>query len=162
MKYIVDALRSVEDVQQLEEILSCTKKLADDIGLPSHLSLSLSLCPSDLSLLSFVAVTQVQIDCLEKFVPIIEYLVENVENAHLLIKEYLYQSIIQTIGHPNNRVCVPSSLLSSSLRRLSFPPVVDPQGQPKRLDSSVRVRSNPFGRSRRDINSFPLSTRSIV
>lgn len=50
--------------------------------------------------------TQVQIDCLEKFVPIIEYLVENVENAHLLIKEYLYQSIIQTIGHPNNRVCV--------------------------------------------------------
>lgn len=48
--------------------------------------------------------TQVQIDCLEKFVSIIEYLVENVENGHLLIKEYLFQSMIQTIGHPNNRV----------------------------------------------------------
>lgn len=42
VKYIVDALRSVEDVQQLEEILSCTKKLADDIGLPSLPSPSLS------------------------------------------------------------------------------------------------------------------------
>ncbi|CAF1563233.1 unnamed protein product, partial [Rotaria sordida] len=49
-------------------------------------------------------VTQVQIDTLEKFVSIIEYLIGNVENGDLLIKEYLFQSIIQTIGHSNNRI----------------------------------------------------------
>jgi hypothetical protein len=27
-----------------------------------------------------------------------------VENAEILIKDYLFQSIIQTIGHGNNRV----------------------------------------------------------
>ena len=53
-----------------------------------------------------VSVTQVQIDSLEKFVGIIEYLVQNVENADILIREYLFQSIIQTIGHTNNRVSV--------------------------------------------------------
>jgi len=49
-------------------------------------------------------VTQVQIDTLEKFVLIIEYLIGNVENADILIKDYLFQSIVQTIGHPNNRI----------------------------------------------------------
>ena len=64
---------------------------------PSSLFLSLSeLCSS--------SVTQVQIDCLEKFVAVIEYLVQNVENADLLIKEYLFQSIVQTIANGNNRV----------------------------------------------------------
>lgn len=48
--------------------------------------------------------TQVQIDTLEKFVSIIEYLIGNVENADIIIKDYLFQSIIQTIGHSNNRV----------------------------------------------------------
>ena len=48
--------------------------------------------------------TQVQIDTLEKFVPIIEYLIGNVENGDLLIKKYLFQSIVQTIGHGNNRI----------------------------------------------------------
>ncbi|CAF4617396.1 unnamed protein product, partial [Rotaria sp. Silwood2] len=38
------------------------------------------------------------------FVSIIEYLIGNVENVDLLIKEYLFQSIIQTIGHSNNRI----------------------------------------------------------
>ncbi|CAF3937743.1 unnamed protein product [Adineta steineri] len=80
VKYILDALRFVNDVESLYQILSCTKKLADDI------------------------VIQVQIDCLEKFVSIIEYLISNVENADLLIKEYLFQSIVQTIGHGNNRI----------------------------------------------------------
>ncbi|CAF1281058.1 unnamed protein product [Adineta ricciae] len=80
VKYILDALRLVNDVESLYQILSCTKKLADDI------------------------VTQVQIDTLEKFILIIEYLISNVENADLLIKEYLFQSIIQTIGHGNNRI----------------------------------------------------------
>ncbi|CAF3959358.1 unnamed protein product [Rotaria sordida] len=80
VKYILDALRLVNDIESLYEILSCTKKLADDI------------------------VTQVQIDTLEKFVSIIEYLIGNVENGDLLIKEYLFQSIIQTIGHSNNRI----------------------------------------------------------
>lgn len=32
MKYILDALRFVNDVESLYEILSCTQKLADDIG----------------------------------------------------------------------------------------------------------------------------------
>ncbi|CAF3580934.1 unnamed protein product [Rotaria sp. Silwood1] len=76
----LDALRLVNDLESLYEILSCTKKLADDI------------------------VTQVQIDTLEKFVSIIEYLIGNVENGDVLIKEYLFQSIIQTIGHSNNRI----------------------------------------------------------
>ncbi|CAF3584726.1 unnamed protein product [Rotaria socialis] len=80
VKYILDALRFVNELESLYEILSCTKKLADDI------------------------VTQVQIDTLEKFVSIIEYLIGNVENADILIKEYLFQSIIQTIGHSNNRI----------------------------------------------------------
>ncbi|CAF0962826.1 unnamed protein product [Rotaria magnacalcarata] len=80
VKYILDALRFVNELESLYEILSCTKKLADDI------------------------VTQVQIDTLEKFVAIIEYLIGNVENADILIKEYLFQSIIQTIGHSNNRI----------------------------------------------------------
>ncbi|CAF4825542.1 unnamed protein product [Rotaria sp. Silwood1] len=80
VKYILDALRLVNDLESLYEILSCTKKLADDI------------------------VTQVQIDTLEKFISIIEYLIGNVENGDVLIKEYLFQSIIQTIGHSNNRI----------------------------------------------------------
>ncbi len=33
MKYILDALRFVNDLESLYEILSCTQKLADDIGL---------------------------------------------------------------------------------------------------------------------------------
>ncbi|CAF4580953.1 unnamed protein product [Rotaria sp. Silwood2] len=33
VKYILDALRLVNDLESLYEILSCTKKLADDIGL---------------------------------------------------------------------------------------------------------------------------------
>jgi hypothetical protein len=61
----------------------------------------------------FVLVTQVQIDTLEKFVSIIEYLISNVENADIIIKDYLFQSIIQTIGHGNNRVI-------SSFYRLNF------------------------------------------
>lgn len=51
-----------------------------------------------------VLVTQVQIDTLEKFVSIIEYLIGNVENADILIKDYLFGSIVQTIGHGNNRI----------------------------------------------------------
>ena len=58
------------------------KKLADDI----------------------VQITQVQIDTLEKFVSIIEYLISNVENADILNKRLFISSIIQTIGHGNNRV----------------------------------------------------------
>jgi hypothetical protein len=46
----------------------------------------------------------VQIDTLEKFVSIIEHLIQSVENADILIKDYLFQSIIQTVGHANNRV----------------------------------------------------------
>ncbi len=49
-------------------------------------------------------VTQVQIDTLEKLISIIEYLISNFENADILIKDYLFQSIIQTIGHGNNRI----------------------------------------------------------
>ena len=80
VKYILDALRFVNDLESLYEILSCTQKLADDI------------------------VSQVQIDTLEKFVTIIEYLIGNVENGCVLIKEYLFGSIVQTIGHANNRI----------------------------------------------------------
>jgi hypothetical protein len=54
--------------------------------------------------ISFFLVTQVQIDTLEKLISIIEYLIGNVENADILIKDYLFQSIIQTIGHGNNRI----------------------------------------------------------
>jgi hypothetical protein len=63
----------------------------------------------------FILVTQVQIDTLEKFVSIIEYLIGNVENADILIKDYLFQSIVQTIGHGNNRIRKASQ---SSLARL--------------------------------------------
>ncbi|CAF0779211.1 unnamed protein product [Didymodactylos carnosus] len=80
VKYIIDALRMVQNEDNLYTILQCTKKLADDI------------------------VTQVQIDALEKFVPVVEFLAQNFINPELLVRDYLFQSIIQTLGHANNRV----------------------------------------------------------
>lgn len=38
VKYILDALRFVNDLESLYEILSCTQKLADDIGLLFYLN----------------------------------------------------------------------------------------------------------------------------
>ena len=99
VKYILDALRCVNDLDSLYEILSCTQKLADDIGWTRKEFLLLESI-----VFFFFAVTQVQIDTLEKFVPIIEYLIGNVENGDILIKDYLFQSIVQTVGHGNNRI----------------------------------------------------------
>jgi hypothetical protein len=96
VKYILDALRFVTDLDSLNQILSCTQKLANDNGLYSQFT--------KVQFSYFILVTQVQIDTLEKFVSIIEYLIGNVENADILIKEYLFQSIVQTIGHGNNRI----------------------------------------------------------
>lgn len=98
VKYILEALRSINDVDSLYEILSCTKKLAEDIG--EQTTGTIGGDSND----EGIVVTQVQIDTLEKFVVIIEYLISNVENADILIKDYLFQPIVQTVGHGNNRV----------------------------------------------------------
>lgn len=67
-----------------------------------------------------IQVTQVQIDTLEKFIPIIEYLIGNVENGDILIKDYLFQSIVQTIGHGNNRIRKASQSALIRLFELEF------------------------------------------
>ena len=78
---------------------------------------------------------QVQIDCLEKFVSIIEYLVQNIENADILIRDYLFQSIIQTIGHANNRV----NLISNNRFHLLFIELIEIDNQIKKMKNSLFI-----------------------
>lgn len=152
LKYIQDALRSVNEIEQIREILEITKTLSEDSGSSySRRFPSLNIC---------LSVTHIQIDCLEKYPQIIDYLVENVSSFDQLIREYLYPTIVHSIGNANNRV--ERRMFAINRIHCSTRSCLDSKVESNLSDSFVWTL---LGQDRRDRTRFDpiiVSTRTIL